>query len=792
MLRNFFVLAFRHLSRNKMYVFINTLGMGIAMACCMAAYLLLAYNIEFDDYFEQDDVKNIVKVIHHRETVTGKDDPTLVCPLAIGPLASREMAGIETFSRFYNEDGIVSYGDNAFHENIRFADASFFNMFPIGLSRGAHKNFNDQQSIFLSSALAKKYFADTDPVGETMNVEINGIIQQVVVGGVLETLPLNISFHIDALMRIEKFLDSHKIVSDELDADYSASVLLKLNDINQRAPVGKQLGKYVKLINLDQKEIRTTSFELVPFSTPVVNGEVSESDLRLPIPTIALIIFSVLAAMILLIACFNLTNTTIALAGERLREIGVRKVVGSRRRQIVAQFLIEMLITVFFALAAGLIIAQFIVPQFARMWQLQYGLHDLNMLNLIVALSVLLFVTALLAGAYPALLNSRYNPIELLKGKTRIAGKSFLSKSLMVIQFSLSVMVLIAGLVFTQNATYQKELGLGYDHKKLLIVNVLDEQEYSRFKNKINTNPKIERIAGAANSIGPYTARKATIRIDTTSSRTILYKVGADYLETVGLPVIHGRDFIEANSLDYESTILVDENFVVNHQLKNPLETQLIYDEKPYRIIGVVGNHLSGFKHGSDADHVYTLVSQKAFSTLIVRADESDLNGINKQLEKDWKSLFPGRPFESNLQKEIVYEEANEYNVNLRQIFFFMTLLGCLLSSSGIYAMASLNVQRRANEIGVRKVLGASVNNIIRMLSREFAVLLSVAALLGGTGGYFLTNALMNSLYKQHIAIGPVTLIMSGVIVFVIGIASTGGAIFNIAITNPAMTLRND
>ena len=593
----------------------------------------------------------------------------------MAPQAVNEISGIEDFTRFCNEAGTLSYGENAFNENIRFADPSFFKMFKLGLAKGSYKNFENQQSIFLSGQLAKKYFDEKDPIGETLTVDINNKKYEVVVGGVFEKLPLNISFNIDALMRIENYLDAHSIEPDRWDISYSSSTLFKLTDINQRHLIGQQMNKYVKLLNEKQKESRSVSFELVPFTTPIINGEVSQSNLRLPIPTIALFIFSTLGFIILLIACFNLTNTTMALTGKRLKEIGVRKVVGSGRSQIVYQFLIEMVITISLAIVAGLLMAQVIVPQFATMWHLQYGLSDLNKLNLLLALVVLLFIAAILAGIYPALSNSKFNPIELLKGRRGIKGTNYLTRSLLVVQFSLSVIVFIAGIVFTQNASYQKELGLGYDKQNILTVSVQGDKEYELFKNKIAENAEIEGIAGTANHIGPYTAKYSTVKIDTTLFQTNVYEVGIGYFDVVGLHLIAGRDFIAGNQTDYESGAIVDENFVLNHGITNPIDAQVFYEDKPYRVIGVVRNHLSGLKQKDDSEHLFTLTQSSNYKMMVVRTDPGNILDVRSYLERQWKTVFPGKPFESKLQEDIVYEEANAYNDNLRQIFFFITPL---------------------------------------------------------------------------------------------------------------------
>lgn len=792
MIRNYLKVAMRSLLRNKVYVLMNTCGMGIAMACCMTAYLLIAYNIEFDAYFGDHQVQHVVKVMHHLQTSVGKPDKRLVIPIGMAPRVVQEISGIEGFTRFCNEDGIVSQGENAFHENIRFADHSFFGMFKLGLAQGSYKNFENQHSVFLSEQMARKYFGEKNPVGETLTVEFNSKKYEVVVGGVFEKLPLNMSFHIDALMRIETYLDAHAIEPDQWDLRHTSSVLFKLTDIGRRQIIGRQMGKYCRLINDQQSDSRSVSFELVPFTTPVINGEVSQSNLRLPIPAIALIIFSTLGFIILLIACFNLTNTTLALTGKRLKEICVRKVVGSGRSQIVCQFLIEMVIIILLAIFAGLFMAQIIVPQFAMMWQLQYGLSELNKLNLLLALIVLLFIAALLAGIYPALVNSKFNPIELLKGRKGIKGTNYLTRSLLVIQFSLSVVVFIAGIVFTQNAAYQKNIDLGYDKQNLLTVSVQGGREYEQFKNEIEGNPKIQNIAGTANHIGPYTSRYSTVKLDTTVFKTNIYETGAGYFEAVGLDIVTGRDFMEDNQGDYESAVIIDENFASNHGISNPIDAQIFYNDKPYRVVGMVSNHLSGLKQTDDSEHLYTLIPPLKYSVMVVKTGQADRLDVRSYLEEKWKILFPGRPFESKLQEDIVHEEADGYNSNLRQIFFFITLLGCLLSASGIYALASLNVQKRTKEIGVRKVLGGSVGSIVQLLNREFAIILALAAMLGGSGGYFLTNTLLNDLYAQHIKIEFVTIIGCGVTVFIIGISTTSITIFRTAADDPTKTLRSE
>lgn len=792
MLRNYFKVALRHLFRNKIYVIINTTGMGIAMACCITSYLLIAYNIEFDNYFEKKEVANMVKVVHHYRTSEGRDKKELVSPLGLGPIAKQEITGVEDFTRFFNESVIMNYNDRVFHENVRFADESFFKMFNLKMTSGSQKNFSDQQTIILSPALSKKYFAEEDPIGKTIALELNGKKMQLTVGGVLEKIPLNTSFNIDALLRTEVYLTAFNGKEDDLADNNEVSVLLKLSDINQRNAIEKQMDKYVRLRNESAKEYKSMSYELVPFLHPIINGEVTKSNLRLPIPTIALAIFGTLGLMILLIACFNLTNTTMALAGKRQKEIGVRKVIGSGRRQIANQFLLEMILTISLAIGSGLLMAQVIVPQFAMMWQLQYGLEDLSGTNLLISLIILLFTAATIAGIYPALFNSKLSPVILLRGNKSFSTTSWLTKSLLVGQFSLSVVVLLGGIVFTQNATYQKNLSLGYVKDEILAVTVNGEDQFNRLKNAVSSNARIKEIAGAENHIGPYTTQHRTVRMGTEPFETNVYNVGPNYFNTVGLTIVSGRDFIDDSKLDRESSLIVDQNFVQNHSIKNPLEEQIFFEERPYQIVGVVSNHLSGLKKTSDTEHIYFFKSPGDYRSMVVRAEAKDLVSLQKDIEAQWKKLFDGVPYQIVLQEEVVFEEANAYNTNLKQIFLFLTVLGCLLSVSGIYAMASLQVQKRTKEIGVRKVLGATVVSLIKLLNKDFAIILSLSALIGGAGGYLLTHALLDSLYVQHLQFGLGVVVFSGAVIFIIGIVATSTTIFKAAVANPTDTLGSE
>ncbi|MCK5279335.1 MAG: FtsX-like permease family protein, partial [Cyclobacteriaceae bacterium] len=343
------------------------------------------------------------------------------------------------------------------------------------------------------------------------------------------------------------------------------------------------------------------------------------------------------------------------------------------------------------------------------------------------------------------------------------------------------------------NADFQKQVSFGYDLKKILTVSVQSESEYNKLKSAIQQNSKIEEISVTDHHIG-WGSYTNPIKIDTAEFRTHVYEVGSNYFNTMGLKVVEGRGFIEDSKSDAKESALVDESFVAFNKIENPIDTRVIFQDQKYRIVGVVQDHLNGLFKNNDLEegHFYRAAKPEQYHLLIARVGENDLESTRDYIETKWKELYPHKPFESQSQEEIVFNGAMETNRNLTQIFLFITLLGCLLSASGIYSLANLNIEKRTKEIGIRKVLGATIANIIRLINKEFAIILVLAMIFGGLGGYFLTNILLKEIYATHIEVGFITVALCGLFIFIIGISTTSGTIFRAAVANPATTLRDE
>jgi ABC-type antimicrobial peptide transport system permease subunit len=405
---------------------------------------------------------------------------------------------------------------------------------------------------------------------------------------------------------------------------------------------------------------------------------------------------------------------------------------------------------------------------------------------------MLVFLTALLAGIYPALYSSKFKPTVLLKGTVKIKGTNFLTRTLVALQFALSVIVLVGGVVFIQNTKFQEEIKFGYDKDMLITVALKGEREYEAMQAAIASNPKILSVGVSDGNIGSSTYQ-TPIRIDTGEYQVQAAGVGKNYLETMGLRLVQGRTFNLENSQDQDEAVVVNKAFLEKTGLTDPIDKIVTLHDIRRRIIGVIENHVDNLYRSKEMEpFIFYPAGKNQYVNLVVKTEHADLPEIQKYLEKVWKELYPTKPFESKYQEDLVLGGSRDLNANLEKIFLFITLLGGLLSASGIFFFFSLNIAKRTKEIGIRNELGASVNNIVGLLNREFTIILGIAAVLGSIGGYFLTGALLAEIYKYHIPVGIVSVVLCAAAIFSVGILTTSSTILKAAKTNPVETLRSE
>ena len=793
MIKNYFLVAFRNLLKNKSYVIINTFGLGISLACCVTAYLLLAFNIEFDNFHDGKKVSNVFKVHTISHEQDGKLARDVQAPIVMAPIAAEEIAGIETYTRFLYGGGSLLYGEKAFNEGIGYTDSTFFDLFDYPLVAGSHKFFKEKNSIFLTEEYAKKYFGDEDPIGKLMvlNPDTDKEVE-LLVGGVIKEYPENNTFNFNILMRIENFMEEAAIAIDDWKDWRNPATFFKLSSAENAVQVSKAFSKYIPNRNLVRTDVKVESYDLVPFKSNYSQDDIRYNWTSHRIEAFPLIVFTSMAGLILLIACFNLTNTSIAMTARRLKEVGVRKAVGAARKQIITQFLLETVIIISMSLIVGLGMAQVIVPAFTNMWEIKYSLKDLDGLNFFISLIGLVFLASLLAGIYPALFSSKLKPTLLLKGGIKIKGTNVLTRALVSLQFALSVIVLVAGISFIRNTKFQETLKFGYDKDMIITVRMLGEKDYEAMRNAIASNSKILSIGVSDGNLGSSNYQ-TPIRIDTAVYNVQAAGVGINYFETMGIELAEGRFFNLDNASDQSEGVMVNKVFLEKTGMTDPLDKVITLHDAKRRIVGVLENHIDNVWRSKEMEpFVFYPAGKNQYINLVVKAEKGDVKEIQKYLEKTWKEVFPNRPFEARTQDELLLSESREVNGNLEKVFLFITILGGLLSASGIFALASLNIAKRTKEIGIRKALGATVPSIIGLLNREFVIILIVAGIIGSASGYFLTGLILANIYAYHITVGILPVILCALVIFVIGIFTTSTTTLKAARSNPVDTLRTE
>ena len=793
MYRHYFKISLRQFARNKVYLLVNTLGLGIALACCIVAYLIVAYNLEFDSFHKPEKVASIFKV-HAAGTNQGDYEwREIGAPIALGPAASADIAGVNRFTRFIRTPGYISHESKGFRTGISFADTSFFDLFDFPLASGNTQQFKNKSTIILSESLAQKLFGEENPIGKTVRIRFEEEkILELLVGGVLNRVSVNNTFDIRAIVPFDNYLDIMDFQPDNWSDWRNPATFLELASSENADQITQQLASYIPLRNEARTDNVTSSYRLEPFLSSFDTEDVDAGYVSIRMEPLAYILLGPPAIMILLIACFNLTNISIATASQRIKEIGLRKAIGAARKEIFSQFLFETFLTMILALVVGYVVSHILVAEFKSIIDWSYGMEDLSGINLFISLILILFLTSCLAGIYPALRNSRLNPTELFKGTTNIKGTNWLSRTLVGAQFALSVIFLISGIIFSQNMRFQETMDFGYPTDELLELYLPGNTHYLAIESMVRSHPKVSSVGATRSHIGESTYSNF-VEIADESHQVQVMGIGQNYLETIGLALVEGRGFNWSGNFDIENGAIVNQAFLEQIDIEDPYQTQVVLHEVPRQIIGVVSNHIDNLQRSTDPEpFIYFPMEAEKYTSLAIRTAPGDLEKVRSDLEKSWKEQFPELPFDSQYQEDIVLDNERTVHTLFQKIFFFLTVLGVLLSVSGIFALSSLNISKRIKEIGIRKILGASVKQIVMLINREFVIILSVSAVLGIGGSIFLTDTILGSMYESHIPIGVIPVLAGALIVFGVGLLTTTSTILRAATSDPVNSLRSE
>lgn len=791
MLKNYFKITLRSLWKSKTFVFINVFGLGIAMACCIVAYINYDYNASYDR--QHINAGNVYRVNFIRN-FQGDKTKNGIAPMPLGNLIRDNISGIGHVIRYLPDDGNVRIKDDLFRTNISYADEGILDLFTFPLQAGVKSDFNDKSKIFISSELAIKYFGKEEALGQQITHVLDSGTREYIVAGVFEKIPANSSFQFDAITHFDNFFEAYDEF-EENDWKRWNTLFVEVTDKSKIPFIEKELQKYKENQNKAREDFQVNEFYLDPFEGIAVRSEredVRNHWLRNSLPTAAVVAPAVMAFLVLLIAIFNFTNTAIAMSSRRLKEIGIRKVMGSRRNQLVGQFLAENLTLCLLAGIVAILLAEILVPAYNQMWEfLELDMNYLSNFGFFLFMFSLLIVTGLLAGSYPAFYISSFKPVSILKGTLKFGGTTGFTKTLLTLQYSISLIALISAVAFIQNAKYQQELDMGFDKEGIIYTHVNGENEFEVYKNALSGNGDIKSIAGTKHHI-MSTYINDPVKYEDVVREVDIMEVGEDYMEIMGMTLLEGRQFERDSETDRQESVIVNETMLATYGWKDAIGKKVVWrDSIQLYVVGVFKDYYGNGFWDVVEPTMLKLNKPEEYSRILVKADASDLVAVNDFMEAKWREVFPNRLYSGRYMDEEM-KEATTVNNNILKLFIFLGIIATLLSASGLYTMVSLNIIKRMKEIGVRKVLGASVGNIARNLNKQFVIILFIAAVLGSIGSFYMVDALMASIWAYYTGAGMLTFFSGIILITVVSAFTVGYKIYSAASMNPANTLRDE
>ena len=789
MFRNYFLVTFRNLWKNKVFTLINIVGMGIALAVCIVAFFNHMFNYEFDRIHEN--FSEIYRVTSFRD-MQGREQEYGIVPATLGLEIKKDIPGIERAARFIRTGSPVKMGDNIFPAQISFVDPEFLDIFTFPIINGDKSSIAGQGNVLISESMSKTLFGSEFPVGKSISIVNDANTEfTFTVGGVFSDFPDNSSFRIDILSHFDNFLLMWKV--NDADWKFLTTVLfVQISNKSLIIPISEGLKNYLPVQNRAREDFRINRFTLVPLKEVGTNTRnIWSSGLFPSLHPAALIAPAVMAIFILLIACLNFTNTAIAIFSRRLKEIGLRKTFGGQRRQLVVQFMFETFIICFLALLLGIALSSVLVPAYSNLWAyMSIELTFSRYAFFWVFLVLLLLLTGFVAGVYPAINVSSFSPVNIMKGSNLFRGSGKFSLLLLTLQFSISVTALVMGIVFARNAEYQRTLDLGYDRDKIIIV-PLNGGLFTSLRDEILTNPKVISAEGTMNHLGWGSYRRPVKDADKQLEVDVM-DIGPEYSQTIGLRLIDGRLFDRTRvSADREN-----KSIIVNQKLVNDFgwssgvgKTITLYDTTTLRIIGVVEDfYMSGVWEEIEPA-MLRLSTSDNYNVLAVRANPEDLPLVLDFISQKWKTLGTNQIFGGRLQEDL-FQEEKDINGSILKVNLFLAIVAALLSLIGMYNLVSLDVMKRTKEVGIRKIQGAPVPVMMFLISKKFLIVLLVASVFGCAGGFYMSNMLLDSIWDYFVRISAGILLLSAVIMITATLLTISLKVVRAAMKNPAESLR--
>ena len=791
MLKNYFKIAFRNLWRHRVFSFINILGLTVGMTACFLIFLYVHFELSYDSFHSK--ANRIYRVVCDIKT------PTEVIKAggpswAVGPHITQDFPQVEAAVRTTDDELLVRKGNVKFQElNSLWADSAFFGMFDFKLLKGNPKTvLQEPLSIVFSESAAKKYFGNADPVGQTVLLTGEGFTAKIT--GIMKDIPENSTIKADMLVSMSTLTRKLNPGLDDQWGNYGNSTFVLLKPGTRPADLQAQLPAFLERRN--GTEMKKINMYPTLFLEPLKDVYLRSTRNGNNTGNINNVyIFSWVAVFILLIACFNFVNLTTARSAERAKEVGIRKVVGAVKGQLTGQFIGESVLLCAISFILTLVSTALLLPSFNHLAGKTISTGIFENLNFVLILFLAAIGIGSLAGVYPALVLSSFKPVTVLKGRFSTGTKGqLLRKALVIAQFTISIALIIATIIVYNQMNYMRRQDLGFNKDQMMVINTNGDPAKDAFRNAVAGLPNIKGVAMASSVPGGGNPAayseienvKGVLQI----ANLDLYFVDFDYIPQFKIKIIAGRAFSPDFQTDTTQSMILNEAAVKMFGYTSPAQAvghRFKQWGREGRIIGVMKDfHFRSLQ--LPIKPLSMRIEPNGCSLVAIKLSTQNLPKTIAAIENKWNALIPARPFSYYFLDEF-FDKQYRTEERFGKLFLNFSVLAIIISSLGLLGLASYSTMQRTREIGIRKVLGASVPNIVNLLSREFLKLVAIAILIASPVAWFAMHGWLQD-FAYRIEIGWWIFLIAGLIAVLIALATVSFQAIKAAIANPVKSLR--
>jgi putative ABC transport system permease protein len=799
MFRSLLKISIRSIIKDKTYSIINIVGLTIGITCSLFLLMYILDELSYDRYHKN--AANIYRVISDIK----EPDNAFTWAVAQVPLGDElrdnypEVINVVRF--LGTERTLYKKGENQFYEEDFYrADSTVFDMFSYEFISGDPASALDEPySMVLTEKIAKKYFGtSSQAIGQTLS---DGDNHEFKITGVLKDIPPNSHFRFDALMA--KNSDPQNRTEGHW-GNFGVYTYVQLPPGYELSKMYTSLDKVIKekVDPIFEKFGIKIKYELQRITDIHLYSKVQdESEARGDISYIY--IFAAVAGFMLIIACINYMNLATARSANRSKEVGVRKVMGSERKQLIIQFITESLMLALVAMVLSLILIYALLPTFNTLANKELSYGYILETPVLLSLIGILFFVGVVGGSYPAFYLSSFNPVNVLKGKLAARGGTVIFRKVLVVQqFAISIFMLISTLIVYDQLQFLQNKDLGFDKSQVLRLELSDDgirEKAHVLEEKLKQLPGVASV-GMAYATPGRGIGKSVLQVEDRDGKLVdrgvdLYGANYDFIRTLGMQIVTGRDFSRDIASDTTFAVLVNEAMVRRMNWENPIGKKFVFGiEQPNRIekrvVGVVKDYHQNSLY--DAIEPLLIFLGKNHNYLFIRTEVGDVKKSVSSVEKSWKELFPNNSFEYIFLDQ---DFNSQYKADEKRSHIFTTFSGLtvLISCLGLLGLSAFTTEQRTKEIGIRKVIGASVKNLVILISKEFFLLVGIGTILAFPAAwYFTEHWLQNFAYRIELQHEWPTFLVSACLAFLITLLTVGFHVIRAASSNPVRSLRDD